>query len=80
MATMALLLLIEEGGWQATLWGNFRNDEQVLAWAGVQEEKLFGFVLVGGEDGLNHLGYGADGEGGRVGHVLGRRRHRVDCP
>ena len=25
MATMALLLLIEESGWQAALWGNFRH-------------------------------------------------------
>jgi hypothetical protein len=51
MATMALLLLIEEGEWQATLWGNFRNEELVLDWADVQEEKLFAIVLVGRSDG-----------------------------
>jgi nitroreductase len=51
MATMALLLLIEEGGWQATLWGNFRYDELVLDWADVHEEKLFAIVLVGRGDG-----------------------------
>ena len=41
MATMALLLLLEEGGWQATIWGNFRNDDAVLDWAGVSDEVLF---------------------------------------
>ena len=35
MATMALLLLLEESGWQATLWGSFRHDEEVLSWAGI---------------------------------------------
>ena len=33
MATMALLLLIEEAGWGATLWGAFRHVDEVLAWA-----------------------------------------------
>jgi nitroreductase len=51
MAAMALLLLIEEGGWQATLWGNFRNDEVVLDWADVRDEQLFAIVLVGRGDG-----------------------------
>jgi len=32
MATMALLLLIEESGWQAALWGNFRHEEEILRW------------------------------------------------
>ena len=53
MATMALLLLLEEGGWQAALWGNFRNDDDVLAWAGIDDEELFATVLVGRDDGLD---------------------------
>ena len=53
MATMALLLLIEENGWQATLWGNFRNSEAVLAWAHVDDEDLFATVLIGRGDGAD---------------------------
>src|SRR5579863_1534445 len=33
MATMALLLLLEDSGWQAALWGNFRHEDAVLRWA-----------------------------------------------
>ncbi|HUV57355.1 MAG TPA: nitroreductase family protein [Acidimicrobiales bacterium] len=51
MATMALLLLIEEAHWRATIWGNFRNDESVLAWANASEEQLFATVLIGRADG-----------------------------
>jgi nitroreductase len=51
MATMALLLLIEESGWQATIWGNFRHDEEVLAWIGAPDERLFASVLIGIGDG-----------------------------
>lgn len=51
MATMALLLLLEESGWQATLWGNFRNETAVLNWATASEESLFATVLVGRSDG-----------------------------
>ena len=51
MATMALLLLLEESDWQATLWGNFRNAERVFAWAGIEDEVLFGAVLIGKADG-----------------------------
>ncbi len=51
MATMALLLLIEEDGLQATLWGNFRYGDEVLKWARVSDESLFGAVLVGRGDG-----------------------------
>lgn len=51
MATMALLLLIEEDGWHATLWGNFRHGEEVLNWAQISDEVLFGAVLVGRSDG-----------------------------
>lgn len=51
MATMALLLLIEEAGWQATIWGSFRRTDEVLAWAGARDELLFATVLVGRGDG-----------------------------
>jgi nitroreductase len=51
MAAMALLLLVEESGWHATLWGNFRHDARVLAWAGATGEELFATVLVGRGDG-----------------------------
>ncbi len=54
MATMALLLLLEEAGLQATIWGNFRNDEQIAAWAGIDDEVLFGTLLIGRGDGLDH--------------------------
>lgn len=51
MATMALLLLLEEAGWQACLWGNFRNDVQVLTLVGAPDEKMFCSILVGRGDG-----------------------------
>jgi nitroreductase len=51
MATMALLLLVEEGGWQAALWGNFRHEEEILRWAHVDDEDLFATVLIGKADG-----------------------------
>jgi nitroreductase len=51
MATMALLLLLEESDLQAALWGNFRNDDAVLDWAGVHDEDLFASVFVGHGDG-----------------------------
>jgi nitroreductase len=51
MATMALLLLLEEAGWQATIWGNFRYDDRVLRWAKIQDETLFCSVLIGRADG-----------------------------
>ena len=50
MATMTLLLLLEERGLGAALWGNFRHDAEVLAWAGVPDESLFATVLVGVPD------------------------------
>ncbi|HEY5104033.1 MAG TPA: nitroreductase family protein [Acidimicrobiales bacterium] len=50
MATMALLLLIEESGWQATIWGSFRYDDAILKWAGIADEELFCSVLVGRGD------------------------------
>jgi nitroreductase len=51
MATMALLLLLEESNWQATLWGSFRHDQEVLAWANITDEELFASVLIGRADG-----------------------------
>lgn len=51
MATMALLLLLEESGLGATLWGSFRHATRVLEWAGVGSGELFGSVLVGHPDG-----------------------------
>ena len=51
MATMALLLLIEESGWQAALWGNFRHEAAILRWAGIDDEDLFATVLIGRADG-----------------------------
>src|SRR3984957_15636733 len=51
MATMALLLLLEEHDWQATLWGSFRHDDEVLAWANLADEELFASVLIGRGDG-----------------------------
>jgi len=55
MATMALLLLLEEAGWHATLWGNFRHDDAVKEWAGIPPTwELFGTVLLGRADGADH--------------------------
>jgi nitroreductase len=51
MATMALLLLIEESGWQATMWGNFGRSGRLLEWAHISDEELFATVLVGKSDG-----------------------------
>jgi hypothetical protein len=51
MATMALLLLIEESDWRAALWGNFRHESEILRWAGIEEEDLFATVLIGKSDG-----------------------------
>ena len=53
MATMALLLLLEERGLGAALWGNFRHEAEVLDWAGASDEALFATVLVGVPDGLD---------------------------
>jgi len=50
MATMALLLLIEEAGLGATLWGAFRHVDAVRQWAGLEDE-LFATVLIGVPDG-----------------------------
>ena len=50
MATMALLMLLEESGWQAALWGAFRHATAVLNWAGVPDEELFASVVIGRGD------------------------------
>jgi len=53
MATMALLLLLEESDWQAALWGNFRHSTRVLAWIGAGDEELVATVLIGHDDGAD---------------------------
>jgi nitroreductase len=53
MATMALILLLEESDFQVTLWGNFRNADAVLSWAGIDDEELFGTLFIGRSDGLD---------------------------
>lgn len=50
MATMALLLLLEERDLQAALWGNFRHHDALLAWAGIDDEELFATLFVGHGD------------------------------
>ncbi len=70
MATMALLLLIEEAGWHATMWGNFRHEEAVLAWAGAHDEELFATVLVGRAD-------GSDAPSASLSRPVPTRRERV---
>jgi nitroreductase len=54
MATMSLLLLLEESRLGAALWGNFRHEDAVLAWAGASDEALFATVLVGVPDSRDH--------------------------
>lgn len=53
MAAMALLLLINEAGWAATLWGSFRHSDAILQWAQAGSGELFASVLVGHGDGLD---------------------------
>ena len=47
MATMSLLLLLEECELGAVMWGNFRNNAAVMQWANITDEELFATVLVG---------------------------------
>lgn len=51
MATMALLLLLEEAHWGATFWGSFRYADEVLSWANADGEVHFGSLLIGRDDG-----------------------------
>ena len=74
MATMALLLLLEEGGWSATIWGNFRRDAEVLDWVGAPEESLFASVLIGRPDGHDHRSRSLD----RTVPARGARVRRVE--
>ncbi len=53
MATMALLLLVQDAGLGTALWGNFRHDARVLEWLGAPEESLFATVFVGHPDRLD---------------------------
>jgi nitroreductase len=70
MATMALLLLLEESDWQAAIWGSFRHDEEVLSWAGLTDEQLFASVLIGRSD-------GGDVPSPSLGRPVPSRRERV---
>ena len=52
MATMQLLLAVEDAGWSSCFWGNFRNEAAVLSLAGLESPwRLFGSVLIGRNDG-----------------------------
>lgn len=53
MATMALMLLLEEGDLGCAIWGNFGRGEAVLDWAGIEHdgEELFATLFVGHSDG-----------------------------
>lgn len=52
MATMQLLLAIDDAGWSSCFWGNFRNEAAVLNLAGLGAPwRLFGSVLIGRDDG-----------------------------
>lgn len=53
MATMALLLLLEEASLAATMWGSFRHEADILRWAKIANEELFATVLLGRPDGLD---------------------------
>jgi nitroreductase len=48
MATMSLLLLIEEAGWSACFWGAFRGADTLRELVGLNEQwQLFGSILIG---------------------------------
>jgi len=51
MAAMALLLLVEESGWQAAFWGNFRHGDAVMEWLDIHDEELFATIFIGRGDG-----------------------------
>ena len=53
MATMALLLLVQDAGLGAALWGNFRHEDRVLEWLDAPGESLFATVFVGHPDRLD---------------------------
>lgn len=70
MATMALLLLIEQADLQAGLWGAFRRSSDVATWAGLEDEELFATVFVGRADGLDRRSASLD-------RAVPARRQRV---
>jgi nitroreductase len=70
MATMALLLLLEEAEIQAGLWGNFRHERRVLDLVGASDELLLALVFVGRGD-------GADARSASLRRTVPRRRERV---
>jgi hypothetical protein len=71
MATMALLLLIEEADWAATIWGAFRREDEILRLAGAsQGSRLFGSVIIGHAD-------GADRRSASLDRAVPRRADRV---
>ena len=52
MVVMQLLLLIEDSGWSACLWGNFRHGDAVRELAQLSPAwQIFGSVLIGRADG-----------------------------
>jgi nitroreductase len=52
MATMALLLLVEEAGLDACLWGAFRHEREILDFAEcASDARLFASILIGYGDG-----------------------------
>jgi nitroreductase len=55
MATMSLLLLLEEVGLSATIWGSFRYVDAVRRWANIEEEELYASILIGVGDGADHV-------------------------
>ncbi len=54
MATMALLLLVEEADLGAALWGAFRHESSVLSLVDAPEERLFATLFIGHPDGGDH--------------------------
>jgi nitroreductase len=53
MATMALLLLLEEAGLGVTLWGAFRHVADIATFANFDDEELFASLIIGYPDGLD---------------------------
>lgn len=54
MAIMSLLLLIEEAGLGAVIWGNFRDEDGVRHYAEIpDEDHIVAFILVGHPDGTD---------------------------
>jgi len=72
MATMALLLLITESDYDATIWGAFRGTDELRALASwPAERQLFASILVGKADGL-------DRPSGSLSRATPRRAARIE--